>query len=90
MAAVQAFDITVHGRPCRYWSGGPAQAPPLLLLHGGLGDAALHWHHNFADLGAATSVCWPRCPRSGAPPPHPRRATRPIASGWRRSARRSA
>jgi pimeloyl-ACP methyl ester carboxylesterase len=55
----------VEGRPCRYWSGGPAKAPPLLLLHGGLGDAALHWHHNFADLSRDFRLFAPDLPAFG-------------------------
>src|SRR4051812_35704890 len=65
MAAVQSFDITVQRRPCRYWGGGPAQAPALLLLHGGLGDAALHWHHNFADLSRDFHLLAPDLPAFG-------------------------
>jgi pimeloyl-ACP methyl ester carboxylesterase len=65
MAAVRSNDIMVQGRPCRYWTGGPADAPPLLLLHGGLGDAALHWHHNFADLSRDFRLLAPDLPAFG-------------------------
>jgi pimeloyl-ACP methyl ester carboxylesterase len=40
-------------------------APPLLLLHGGLGDAALHWHHNFADLSRDFRLLAPDLPAFG-------------------------
>ena len=65
MAAVQSYDVLVEGRPCRYWAGGPVDAPPLLLLHGGLGDAALHWHRNFADLSRDFRLFAPTLPAFG-------------------------
>jgi pimeloyl-ACP methyl ester carboxylesterase len=73
MAEVRASEIQVQGRPCRYWAGGPREAPPLLLLHGGLGDAALHWHHNFADLSEDFRLLAPDLPGFGrtAPLPQP-------------------
>lgn len=72
MAEVRAQAIGVQGRPCRYWAGGPPDAPALLLLHGGLGDAALHWHHNFADLSADFRILAPDLPGFGRTAPLPR------------------
>ena len=72
MAEVRAQEILVQGRPCRYWAGGPADAPPLVLLHGGLGDAALHWHHNFADLSRDFRLLAPDLPGFGRTAPLPR------------------
>src|SRR5436305_11426191 len=71
MDPVRVFTTPVAGRPCRYWAGGPAAAPPLLLLHGGLGDAALHWHHNFADLARDFRVLAPDLPGFGRTAPLP-------------------
>jgi abhydrolase domain-containing protein 6 len=73
MDAIHAQDIIVQGRTCHTWLGGPAAAEPLLLLHGGLGDAALHWHHNFADLTRDFRVLAPDLPGFGrtAPLPQP-------------------
>src|SRR4051794_3303548 len=71
MPTVQVHEIAVQGRSCRYWAGGPAGAPPLLLLHGGLGDAALHWHHNFADLARDFRVLAPDLPGFGRTAPLP-------------------
>ena len=73
MAEVRAREIPVQDRPCRFWAGGPPEAPPLLLLHGGLGDAALHWHHNFADLSRDFRLLAPDLPGFGrtAPLPQP-------------------
>jgi pimeloyl-ACP methyl ester carboxylesterase len=73
MVSVQSYTIAVQDRPCRYWAGGPPEAPWLVLLHGGLGDAALHWHHNFADLARDFRVLAPDLPGFGrtAPLPQP-------------------
>src|SRR3954454_16694290 len=72
MPTVQVHEIAVQGRSCRYWAGGPAGAPLLLLLHGGLGDAALHWHHNFADLARDFRVLATDLPGFGRTAPLPR------------------
>ena len=33
--------ITIEGRQAKYWIGGSGK--PLVLIHGGLGDAQQHW-----------------------------------------------
>jgi pimeloyl-ACP methyl ester carboxylesterase len=78
---VQVTTIGVQGRPCRYWSAGPPAAPPLILLHGGLGNAALHWGRNLADLGRDFHVLAPDLPGFGrtAPLPHP---SYPAYAAW--------
>jgi pimeloyl-ACP methyl ester carboxylesterase len=69
---VLVANIPVQERPCHYWSAGPPAAPPLLLLHGGLGNAALHWGRNLADLGRDFHVLAPDLPGFGHTAPLPR------------------
>lgn len=38
---MKALDLQINGRWARVWEAG--SGPPLLLLHGGIGDALLHW-----------------------------------------------
>lgn len=71
MPPAQAHRITVEGRPCRYWTAGPDGARPLLLLHGGLGDAALHWGRVLPDLARDFHVFAPDLPGFGATAPLP-------------------
>jgi pimeloyl-ACP methyl ester carboxylesterase len=80
-SAVQAGTILVQGRPCFYWHAGAPDAAPLLLLHGGLGNAALHWSRNLADLGRDFHVLAPDLPGFGrtAPLPHP---SYPTYAAW--------
>src|SRR6476646_11454462 len=68
---VQAATIPVQDRPCRYWYAGAPDAPPLVLLHGGLGNAALHWGRNLADLARDFHVLAPDLPGFGATAPLP-------------------
>ncbi|HMA33951.1 MAG TPA: alpha/beta hydrolase [Chloroflexia bacterium] len=73
MTSVRAAEIRVQGRPGRYWRAGDVAARPVLLLHGGLGDAALHWQRNLAGLGRDFAVLAPDLPGFGrtAALPHP-------------------
>jgi pimeloyl-ACP methyl ester carboxylesterase len=40
---LQEKTIQVNGLPVHYWEAGEENGRPLLLLHGGIGDAELHW-----------------------------------------------
>ncbi|HEX6607547.1 MAG TPA: alpha/beta fold hydrolase [Chloroflexia bacterium] len=77
---VQVTTIPVQGRPCHYWSAGSTAAPPLVLLHGGLGNAALHWGRNLAGLGRDFHVLAPDLPGFGRTAPLPRPGYRAYAA----------
>ncbi|HUS17926.1 MAG TPA: alpha/beta fold hydrolase [Chloroflexia bacterium] len=81
MATIHSESLWVQGRHCHAWIGGPDDAPPVLLLHGGLGDSLLHWHRNFADLSADFRMLAPDLPGFGrtAPLPHP---SYPAYAAW--------
>src|SRR5690348_15276567 len=79
--AVQATTIPVQARPCRYWYAGGPDAPPLVLLHGGLGNAALHWGRNLADLSRDFHVLAPDLPGFGRTAPLPR-PSYPAYAAW--------
>jgi pimeloyl-ACP methyl ester carboxylesterase len=81
MADVRDQMGMVLGRPCRYWAGGPPDGPVLLLLHGGLGDAALHWHHNFASLSGDFRLLAPDLPGFGHTPALPN-PSYPAYAAW--------
>jgi pimeloyl-ACP methyl ester carboxylesterase len=71
MPTAEARRIRVEARPCRYWIAGPERARALLLLHGGLGDAALHWGRVLPDLARDFHVFAPDLPGFGATAPLP-------------------
>jgi pimeloyl-ACP methyl ester carboxylesterase len=77
----RAATIAVQDRPCRYWYAGVPDAPPLVLLHGGLGNAALHWGRNVADLGRDFHVLAPDLPGFGRTAPLPR-PSYPAYAAW--------
>jgi 4,5:9,10-diseco-3-hydroxy-5,9,17-trioxoandrosta-1(10),2-diene-4-oate hydrolase len=79
--AAQAATIAVQDRPCYYRHAGPPDAPPLVLLHGGLGNAALHWGRNLADLGRDFHVLAPDLPGFGRTAPLPR-PSYPAYAAW--------
>jgi pimeloyl-ACP methyl ester carboxylesterase len=80
-SAAQATTIAVQGRPCYYRHAGSRDAPPLVLLHGGLGNAALHWGRNLADLGRDFHVLAPDQPGFGRTAPLPR-PSYPAYAAW--------
>ncbi|NWG16566.1 MAG: alpha/beta hydrolase [Chloroflexi bacterium] len=41
--AFEAKTVVVDGLTVSYWEGGQGNGRTLLLIHGGLGDASLHW-----------------------------------------------
>lgn len=64
MTSVISQDIVVQGKPARVWRGGSGD--PLVLLHGGLGDAEFHWRANFEALAQSHDVIAPDLPGFGA------------------------
>jgi pimeloyl-ACP methyl ester carboxylesterase len=68
---VELRTIEVEGRSVSYLSAGPADGPPLLLVHGGLGDAALHFERIVPLLAARYRVIAPDLPRFGDTAPLP-------------------
>ncbi len=55
--------ITLEGRRAKYWIGGSGQ--PLLLIHGGLGDAQQHWAPMFEVLSQRCQILAPDLPGFG-------------------------
>ena len=60
MHDVGARQLCVGGRSARVWTGG--DGPALLLLHGGLGGAQMHWGPVFEGLARAHRVVAPDLP----------------------------
>jgi pimeloyl-ACP methyl ester carboxylesterase len=76
---MQADRVDTASGAIRYWRGG--KGAPLLLLHDGMGDAALHWSGMWNILAESHEVFAPDLPgfgRSDAPA----RATFPALTGW--------
>lgn len=63
----------------RYWRGG--QGKPLILLQGGMGDAALHWSRLWTLLAERYEVFAPDLPGFGRSAPLPR-TTFPAMADW--------
>lgn len=61
--------ITIEGRQAKYWIGG--SGTPLVLLHGGLGDARQHWAPTFDVLSEHFQVLAPDLPGFGVSAPLP-------------------
>ena len=61
--------IRIAARSVRVWSGG--SGPPLLLLHGGIGDAEQHWAPVWNELAEHFSVAAPDFPGFGGSAPLP-------------------
>jgi 3-oxoadipate enol-lactonase len=55
--------ITIEGRQAKYWSGGSGK--PLVLIHGGLGDAHQQWHTCFDALAPHFQIIAPDLPGFG-------------------------
>jgi hypothetical protein len=51
---IQPHDVDFSGRRVRLWRGG--SGPPLLLLQGGMADAALHWRPVWEGLAERFEV----------------------------------
>ena len=61
--------ITIEGRQAKYWIGGSGK--PLVLMHGGLGDAQQHWSPMFEALTSHFQVLAPDLPGFGVSAPLP-------------------
>lgn len=61
--------ITLEGRQAKYWIGGSGQ--PLVLIHGGLGDAQQHWAPIFETLAQHYLILAPDLPGFGVSAPLP-------------------
>ena len=61
--------ITIEGRQAKYWSGGSGK--PLVLIHGGLGDACQQWHTCFEALEPHFQIIAPDLPGFGVSAPLP-------------------
>jgi pimeloyl-ACP methyl ester carboxylesterase len=67
MHELAAETLMLAGRSVRVWRGGAG--PGLVLLHGGVGDAALHWQPVWGALAESFQVIapdWPGFGRSAA------------------------
>jgi pimeloyl-ACP methyl ester carboxylesterase len=63
MAGVYSQLLSVQGRPARVWRGGRGR--PLVLLPGGLGDAATHWRWCWNALADSFTLAAPDLPGFG-------------------------
>jgi len=61
--------ITIEGRQAKYWTGGSGK--PLVLIHGGLGDAQQHWAPTFEALSPHFQILAPDLPGFGVSAPLP-------------------
>jgi pimeloyl-ACP methyl ester carboxylesterase len=61
--------ISIEGRQAKYWMGGSGK--PLVLVHGGLGDAQQHWAPVFEALTQHFFVLAPDLPGFGVSAPLP-------------------
>lgn len=69
MPQISVRMLKVQGRPARVWRGG--SGPALLLLHGGVGDARLHWEPVWEKLAHSFVVAAPDLPGFGETAPLP-------------------
>jgi pimeloyl-ACP methyl ester carboxylesterase len=61
--------LLIEGRHAKYWIGGSGK--PLVLIHGGLGDAHQHWHATFDALSLHFQIVAPDLPGCGVSDPLP-------------------
>src|SRR5574342_493679 len=59
--------LIIEGRPAKYWIGGSGK--PLVLIHGGLGDARQHWQPCFQALLPYFQIIAPDLPGFGVSAP---------------------
>lgn len=66
MAEIRPELVRIAARQVRVWrNSSTKQAPNLLLLHGGFGDANWHWHTVWQDLADSYYVAAPDLPHFG-------------------------
>ncbi len=63
--ALHDNNVTVNGIPVHYWEDGEENSRTIFLLHGGLGDAALHWKAIIPLLAETFHVYAPDLPGFG-------------------------
>lgn len=63
--------LTIEGLPVHYWEDGQENSRAILLLHGGLGDAELHWKPVIPMLAETFHVFAPDLPGFGRSAPLP-------------------
>ncbi|MEP6988420.1 MAG: alpha/beta fold hydrolase, partial [Chloroflexota bacterium] len=64
-------NILIDGLNVHYWEDGTDQARTLLLIHGGVGDAQLHWAPVLPILAESFHVLAPDLPGFGSSQPLP-------------------
>ncbi len=67
--ALQEKTTTINGYTVHYWEEGETQTRAVLLLHGGMGDARLHWVPCMPLLGEGFRVIAPDLPGFGGSTP---------------------
>jgi pimeloyl-ACP methyl ester carboxylesterase len=67
--------LTLNGLPVNYWEDGQENARSLLLIHGGIGDAAFHWKPVMPILAETFHVYAPDLPGFGKSAPLPQMST---------------
>lgn len=63
--SVHELDVYVDGLKVHYWEAGKGNSRTLLLIHGGMGDAKLHWEAALPILGENFHVLAPDLPGFG-------------------------
>jgi pimeloyl-ACP methyl ester carboxylesterase len=58
-------EVEVQGRPARAWVAGDPSAPTLVLVHGGLAGAEMHWSSVWDRLSGSYRVIAPELPGLG-------------------------
>ena len=64
---MRSESIDTRSGAVRFWRGG--KGPPMVLLQGGMGDAALHWSRLWGALGERYEVFAPDLPGFGRSAP---------------------
>lgn len=65
--AMQLKTITLQNQTIHFWHGG--EGAPLLIIHGGIGNAELHWKHVWSQLAEKYTVIAPNLPSFGGTSP---------------------
>jgi pimeloyl-ACP methyl ester carboxylesterase len=67
--------LTLNGLQVNYWEDGQEKARDILLIHGGIGNAAFHWKSIMPVLAETFHVYAPDLPGFGKSVPLPHRST---------------